>query len=119
MSEKARKKLYKSPIELICDNIQTQMEREEEKMVMKAIRKVGVNVDKEELIKALQYDRKQYKKGYDDGYADGKNDVLDKIRTDLHYNAEVHEDGNWYIMDEWLDDIFDKYKSESEVHSGN
>ena len=34
--------------------------------VMKAVQKFCVDVDKEELIKALQYDRNQYKKGYAD-----------------------------------------------------
>lgn len=71
--------MYKSPIELLCDEIQTQFEQEEEKMVTKAVRNVGVNVDKEELIKALQYDREQYAKGYEDG----KNDVLEKIKAEI------------------------------------
>ena len=38
-------------------------------------------------------------------------DMLDKIRADLHYNAEMHEDGNWYLMDKWVDEILDKYKA--------
>lgn len=71
--------MYKSPIEVLCDEIQTQFEQEEEKMVTKAVRNVGVNVDKEELIKALQYDRNQYEKGYEDG----KNDVLEKIKAEI------------------------------------
>ena len=38
--------------------------------IMKALLKCDINVDKEELIKALEYDRMQY----DKGYSDGKND---------------------------------------------
>ena len=75
--------MYKSPIEKIYGELQTQMVQEDENMVMETIRKVGVNVDKEELIKALQYDRYQYTKGYEDG----KNDVLDKIRAEIEQNA--------------------------------
>ena len=41
-------------------------------------------------------------------------DILDKIRANLHYNAEMHEDGDWYLRLEWVDEILDKYKSESE-----
>ena len=33
--------------------------------------KTGIKVDRDELIKALQYDRDQYKKGYADGQKDG------------------------------------------------
>ncbi len=54
---------YKSPIEIWQSEIEMQMEGE----VSKACRRVGVQVDKEELLKALQYDREQYKKGYQDG----------------------------------------------------
>ena len=55
------------------------MVQEDENMVMKAIRKVGVNVDKYELIKALQYDRNQYTKGYEDG----KNEILNKMKAEI------------------------------------
>ena len=34
--------------------------------IFKAVQNVGVNVDRDELIKALRYDRDQYKKGYAD-----------------------------------------------------
>lgn len=33
---------------------------------------IGFNIDKEELIKALAYDRNQYEKGYQDGKAEAK-----------------------------------------------
>lgn len=40
-------------------------------------------------------------------------DVLDKIRAELHATAEFHDDGDCYLRDEWIDEIFDKYKAES------
>ena len=54
--------MYKSPIDIIYGQLQTQIEGE----VMRAVQQIGVNVDKEELLRALQYDRGQYKKGYAD-----------------------------------------------------
>jgi len=103
--------LYKSPIEKIYGEIQTQIEQEDEKMVMKAVRKVGINVDKESLIKALQYDRNQYTKGYEDG----KNEVLDKIRAEIqaleYLNIEDGSDGyDKYIEQYEVLNIVDKYK---------
>lgn len=53
---------YQSPIEVI----QTQMRNQIEGEIYKAVMNVGVNVDKEELLKALKYDREQYQKGYKD-----------------------------------------------------
>ena len=43
-----------------------------------------------------------------------KTDVLDKIKEELHATAELHEDGDYYLRDEWIDEIIDKYKAESE-----
>lgn len=53
---------YKSPIELVMTQMRTAIEGE----TLKAVQNVGVIVDKEELLKALQYDREQYQKGYED-----------------------------------------------------
>lgn len=53
---------YRNPIEVI----QTQMRNQIEGEIYKAVMDIGVNVDKEELLKALQYDREQYQKGYKD-----------------------------------------------------
>lgn len=53
---------YQSPIEIIMSNMQMYMEGE----IYKAVQNIGINVDKDELLKALQYDRGQYQKGYAD-----------------------------------------------------
>ena len=107
--------MYKSPIEKIYSEIQTQMAQEDENMIMTAIRKVGVNVDKAELIKALRYDRNQYTKGYEDGKNDVLNVVLDKIRGEIERKAHSGQwsDAVMYGMIK-AGDIIDKYKAESE-----
>ena len=61
---------YRSPIELIYSDLQMKIEDS----VCEAVQSVGVNVDKDELVKALQYDRDQYAKGFADGYAQGVED---------------------------------------------
>ena len=111
--------MYKSPIEKICSELQTQMAQEDENMVMKAIRKVEVNVDKEELIKALRYDRNQYTKGYEEGKNDVLNDVLDKIRAEIEEQVleSLSDDGDdWFTAEKVNEclEIIDKYKAESE-----
>lgn len=57
--------MYKSPIDIIYGQLETHIEGD----AMRAIQQVGVNVDKEELLRALQYDRGQYDKGYADAMA--------------------------------------------------
>lgn len=56
--------MYESPIEAIYENVKTQFDD----AVLKAVQKVGINVDKGELIRALRYDRDQYNHGYSDGW---------------------------------------------------
>ena len=55
--------MYESPIKMFVTEIQNAYEDG----VMKAVQNFGFNINKEELIKALQYDRGQYQKGYEDG----------------------------------------------------
>lgn len=50
---------YKSPIESIFEDVQIQYEN----AVINAVQKCDIKVNKEELLKALAYDREQYKKG--------------------------------------------------------
>ena len=59
--------MYKSPIELIVSDCYNQMIEQQENQVYRAIQSAGVNVDKDELVKALMYDRNQYQQGYMDG----------------------------------------------------
>ena len=63
--------MYKSPIDILYGQMEMQMEGE----IMRAVQNVHVNVDKEELLRALKYDRGQYQKGYEDG----KRDALESI----------------------------------------
>lgn len=35
--------------------------------------------------------------------------TLEKIRAELHATAEMHEDGDYYLRDKWVDEIIDKY----------
>ena len=61
---------YESPISLITEKIASDIAKKTDETVLEAVWQTGVIVDKEELIKALEYDRKQYEKGYRAGYED-------------------------------------------------
>ena len=58
--------MYESPIELIINQVMQARTVAMENDVLQVVHEMGVNVDKEELILALKYDRNQYQKGYDD-----------------------------------------------------
>lgn len=65
--------MYKSPIEIITEQIKTNYENE----IYSAVQNVGINVDRDELLKALEYDRGQY----EEGFREGEKHTLRQIRN--------------------------------------
>lgn len=63
--------MYESPISLV-EQIADEVRVETERTLVEYVRKIGFNVDKCELERALLYDRRQYEKGYNEGYQDGR-----------------------------------------------
>jgi len=71
--------MWNSPIEKIYGDIHSQMVKQDEENMMYTVRQaVGYSVDKNELLKALQYDREQYQKGYDDAMC-----VIEDIQAEI------------------------------------
>lgn len=70
---------YQSPIEQYVSDITMKMEND----ICTAVQNVGIRVDKEELIKALSYDRGQWELGYDEGYEQGRKEALESIKEKL------------------------------------
>lgn len=85
--------MYNAPIELF----QRDMNVELEGTILKAVANVGVNVNKEELQKALNYDRKQYEKGY--------KDAMYEVKHPCPIRYEQMEKG-MYLWDEVTDYVF-------------
>jgi hypothetical protein len=55
--------MYDSPIRLAVSKMTSQFNDD----IYNAVVKTGIDVDKDELVRALNYDRNQYEKGYRDG----------------------------------------------------
>lgn len=76
--------MFESPINKFIGDIVSKMVIDEEDSVMYQIKQaMGYEIDKNELVKALQYDRNQYEKGY--------RDALDKIAEEIrHFMLDVN-----------------------------
>ncbi len=59
--------MTENPINSLIEKTASECAKQTDDMIYRAVLDVGVNVDKEELEKALRYDRGQYEKGYTDG----------------------------------------------------
>ena len=73
--------MYNSPIEIIYGQMKTQIEGD----ILKAVQECDIHVDKDELIRALQYDREQYDRGYADGYMNAEQELV-RCKNCKHYN---------------------------------
>ena len=58
--------MYKSPIEIEWNDIVSDAVGKGDEYILRCVQQVGVNVDRDELVKALEYDRGQYEKGWND-----------------------------------------------------
>jgi len=56
---------YESPVRIIVGEMTSKIEDD----IMQVVKSYGIEVNKAELMRALQYDRDQYEKGYQDGEA--------------------------------------------------
>ena len=66
---------YKSPIKVQRMEIEHELiHRLDEEVIARVTEMLKVEIDKDELLKALAYDRGQYKAGYTDGYINGYRD---------------------------------------------
>lgn len=71
--------MYESPI-TVTDRMAMDVEKTlEGKIIAKAKAYVDIDINGEELKKALNYDRRQYVKGYEEGYKDGYQEAENKF----------------------------------------
>ena len=70
--------MYESPISLstMAEEISRKIIDEQDNYIVETCFKMGVNVDKDELVKALAYDREQYRKGFADGRQARDDDIV-------------------------------------------
>lgn len=68
--------MWESPITMITENIARDIISKTDEALVEYVHTVGFDVDKEELAKALAYDRHQYEWGYADGRADRDAEIV-------------------------------------------
>ena len=58
--------MYESPIEMVFSDLVSDAVKKADEYIVANVQQVGVKVDKDELVKALEFDREQYEKGWND-----------------------------------------------------
>lgn len=90
---------YKSPINIIQEEMRTKFDND----VLESVINVGIKVNKDELIKALEYDRNQYLQGYEEA-KEIYEKALDKACEELAYRdncliMSIEEWKDWCLKD--------------------
>ena len=86
---------YKSLIEIVYGDLKTRIEEN----AYNIVQSYGINVDKAELLKALEYDREQYEQGYADGQRDERTAKVDIVKEPNVYKC--HECGQYFHKTSW------------------
>lgn len=78
---------YIAPIQVdFVTEMIDRIQKDQELAILEKVKMV-VDVDKYELLRALQYDRNQYEKGYKEGYREAIENVREKLKEiDVEFN---------------------------------
>lgn len=63
-------RIYDFPISEQIGALQTMMAEEHDKMILRAVQKIGIQIDQDSLVQAIKNDRQRYEEAYKKGYAD-------------------------------------------------
>ena len=90
--------MYESPITQIITDISYQVrELQDGRLMYEVQQAIGYDIDRIELIKALNYDRNQYQKGYEDGRKDNEwIPVSERLPTEEEY---IDNNGLFIVSD--------------------
>ncbi len=95
------KTMYNSPIDLTINTIYNELAKKSDEQIYQAVIGCGVNVDKAELLKALEYDRNQY----EIGFIDGVKKFAEMLKERKYQSSEWSHGGHPYVIE--IDDIDD------------
>ena len=62
--------IYDSPITEQISQLKMMMANEHDKTILKAVQQIGIEIDQESLVQAINNDRQRYEAAYKKGYAD-------------------------------------------------
>ena len=103
---------WKSPIDLQMfeESFATKILEDQTGCVVETCVKMGVDVDKEELLKALNYDRGQYEKGYSDGRWARDSEIV-RCKDCIHWGSTITQDDRERCASEGVDLVCDYWES--------
>ena len=72
--------MYDCPISEQVGAIELMVREEHDRNIVRAVQKIGIDIDKEGLVEALNHDRKRYEEAYQKGWDDCKKHYEEKLK---------------------------------------
>ena len=98
---------YESPVKIIGEQINSNIENG----ILKAVHSFGVDVDIEELKKALIYDRNQYMQGYEFGRKEAVKEFAEQVKMAFYVEFDELIPS---IMADRIDELVKEYEVEND-----
>ena len=92
--------IFDDPMETTIQKVARDIEAQAEDYIYKAVRKIGIDVNKDELRRALRYDRDQYEHGRSDGYYEAREEFEQRW---IPTRERLPESGGFYLATVILD----------------
>ena len=93
--------IFDDPMETTIQKVARSIEAQEEEYIYKAVCRIGIDVDKDELRRALRYDRDQYEHGRFDGYTEARAEFEQRW---IPTRERLPESSGFYLATVMLDD---------------
>lgn len=87
--------MYESPIHIQVSKILDEIREELDTYIWRQVQDVGVDVDRNELYRALSYDRDQYSKGFADG-VESCQKTIESLQTALNHAQDELKHMGYY-----------------------
>ena len=72
--------IYDCPIHEVISPLKTMMANEHDRVLMKVIQEVGIEIDQESLVQAIRNDKQRYEEAYKKGYSDCHKEYEEKMK---------------------------------------
>jgi hypothetical protein len=104
--------MYESPISITELYTKKAIEARDDSILWKVKEVYGVDVEKEELLRALKYDRGQYEKGYSEGFKI----AVEMLASRIHHEILDARSSNFKAIDERREKYESTYDNDPFLH---
>lgn len=90
--------IYDCPIEQQIGQLSVMMANEHERQIVKAVQQIGIEIDQQGLVEAINNDRRRYEAAYHKGY----NDALEGYKTITNHQMDLETAKRYFKKDAYI-----------------